>query len=211
MKYISIIALLLASTSAHKAKFFDIPAEENSSAVEEAKKLNKADIDILSQIDSKMEQAQRNAAQGELGRTLAMSKINEIKLAFAQVKDNFVKETQQAVSDGTSPQAAEEEDIFSVAQKPQYTLEKKQKNIRELEKKAKQFEKRMPVVHDIEIELGLPDNVEDSELTSIKTSMEKALSDANTKIRDQQIQEAKAAQAAKPKEEEEQPLVRPNE
>ena len=68
----------------------------------------------------------------------------------------------------------------------------------------------MPVVHDIEIELGLPDNVEDSELTSIKTSMEKALSDANTKIRDQQIQEAKAAQAAKPKEEE-QPLVRPNE
>ena len=94
MKYISVIALLLASTEAHKVKFFDIPAEENTKAIDQAKALNKADIEILSQIDSKLDQATRNAAQGELGRTLAMSKVNEIKLALGQVKDNFLKETE---------------------------------------------------------------------------------------------------------------------
>ena len=36
--------------------------------------------------------------QGEIGRTLAMTKINEIKLALSQVKENFEKESDNAVS-----------------------------------------------------------------------------------------------------------------
>ena len=47
-----------------------------------------------------------------------------------------------------------------------YDLKKKQDNLRELEKKKNQFEKRLPQLHEIEIMLGLPDNVEDSELNS---------------------------------------------
>ena len=93
MKYISVIALLLASTEAVKVGFFDMPPEENTKSVEQARSLNKADIDILAQIDFKLDQAQRNAVQGELGRTLAMSKVNEMKLSLAQVKENFIKET----------------------------------------------------------------------------------------------------------------------
>ena len=80
MKYISIIALLVASTEA--IKFFDIPQEENTTAINQARAMNKADIDILAKIDSKLDQAGRNAQQGELGRTLAMSKVNEIKLSL---------------------------------------------------------------------------------------------------------------------------------
>ena len=118
MKYISVIALLLASTSASKAKFFDIPSEESTSAVKVARDMNKADIEILGQIDGKLDQATRNAAQGELGRTLAMSKVNEIKLSLGQVRDNFVKETQQAVSDG-SMAPSEDDEMYNMAQKPQ--------------------------------------------------------------------------------------------
>ena len=180
MKYISVIALLFATTEAHKAKFFDIPAEENTHAIDQARAMNKADIDILAQIDSKLDQATRNAAQGELGRTLAMSKVNEIKLSLGQVKENFVKETEQAIADGNTAPIDEEAEAetFSVAQKPMYTLAKKQTNLKELEKKAHQFEARIPKIHDIEIELGLPDNVDDSELTAIKSTMEKAITSA---------------------------------
>ena len=196
MKYISVIAILLASTEAHKVGFFDLPAEDNTKQVAAANALNKADIDILAQIDFKLDQAGRNAVQGELGRTLAMSKVNEMKLSLSQIKENFLKETNQAVSDGNTEPLDEEAELFSVAQKPLYTLAKKQTNLKELEKKAHQFESRIPKIHDIEIELGLPDNVDDSELTAVKTTMEKAIVDAQSTLHTQQVAEAKVAQEA---------------
>ena len=215
MKYISVIAMLLASTEAVKVGFFDLPAEENTKSVDQARALNKADIDILAQIDFKLDQAGRNAVQGELGRTLAMSKVNEMKLSLSQVKENFVKETQQAVSDGSTAAPADDEtEIFSVAQKPMYTLAKKQTNLKELEKKAHQFESRIPKIHEIEIELGLPDNVDDSELTAVKSTMEKAINDAQSSLHSQQVTEAKAAAeaaaAAAPPKQDEVP-TKPNE
>ena len=95
-----------------------------------------------------------------------------------------------------------------------YTLAKKQTNLKELEKKAHQFESRIPKIHDIEIELGLPDNVEDSELTAVKNSMEKAINDAHANLHEQQVREAKAAAeaaaAAAPPKQEEAP-TKPNE
>ena len=60
--------------------------------------MNQADLDIMKTVDMKLDQAKRNAEQGELGRTLAMSKVSEIKMSFAQVKENFIKETQDAVA-----------------------------------------------------------------------------------------------------------------
>ena len=145
-----------------------------------------------------------------------MSKVNEMKLSLSQVKENFIKETQQAVSDGitASPQDSEESELFSVVQKPMYTLAKKQTNLKELEKKAHQFESRIPKIHEIEIELGLPDNVDDSELTAVKSTMEKAINDAQSTLHSQQVTEAKAAAeaaaAAAPPKQDEVP-TKPNE
>ena len=46
----------------------------------ETSKMEKETSDLMTEIDTKVAQAERNANQGELGRTLAMNKINEIKL-----------------------------------------------------------------------------------------------------------------------------------
>ena len=59
----------------------------------------------MTDIDKKIDQATRNVAQGELGRTLAMNKINDIKLSLSQFKENFIQEAEQAVND---PQTQEE-------------------------------------------------------------------------------------------------------
>ena len=87
---IGVIALLLVS-STQGIKFFDIPTEENQKSLAQAKQMNQADLDIMKTVDMKLDQAKRNAEQGELGRTLAMSKVSEIKMSFAQVKENFIK------------------------------------------------------------------------------------------------------------------------
>ena len=50
-------------------------------------------------MDTKIDQAKRNVAQGELGRTLAMNKINEIKLSLAQYKEHFQELAQHAITD----------------------------------------------------------------------------------------------------------------
>ena len=58
------------------------------------------DSELVKDINHKIEQAKRNIDQGEIGRTLAMNKINEIKLSLSQIKDNFQKEAELAVSNG---------------------------------------------------------------------------------------------------------------
>ena len=51
----------------------------------ETSKMEKETSDLMTEIDTKVAQAERNANQGELGRTLAMNKINEIKLYLGQL------------------------------------------------------------------------------------------------------------------------------
>ena len=80
-----------------------------------------------------------------------------------------------------------------------YTLEKKKANIRELEKKQKLVEQRIPKIQQIEVDLGLPDNVQDSELTEVTKAMQQSLASANAAIRAQAIKEAEAEEAKKPK------------
>ena len=107
------MALLMLSASAINIKFFDLPTEENAEIIADATKMNQDDDQILKVIDEKISQAQRNANQGEIGRTLAMNKVNEIKMGLAQVKSNFQKEAEHAVSNGLSEEM------------PMYNLDKK--------------------------------------------------------------------------------------
>ena len=99
-------------------------------------------------IDEKIGQAQRNAHQGELGRTLAMNKINEMKLALIQMKQNFKAEASDATSDKVS-----EEDI------PVFTLAQKKSNLAQLEQKLNEIKDRIPKVMDLEVELGLDESI----------------------------------------------------
>ena len=64
--------------------------------------LNKTDENLLGEIDHYLDQAKRNVAQGDIGRTLAMNKINEIKVNLLKFKQNFNKEAGYAVTDGKS-------------------------------------------------------------------------------------------------------------
>ena len=82
---IAAIALLMNSSSAIKIKFSDFPIEENAEMVSESAKMEKETVSLMTEIDTKVAQAERNSNQGELGRTLAMNKINEIKLNLGQL------------------------------------------------------------------------------------------------------------------------------
>ena len=82
MKLLSAAAILMMSVHETQAiRFFDLPAEENQSLAE-VKNMSKVDKELLDEIDTTLDQAQRNADQGELGRTLAMNKVNQIKMSL---------------------------------------------------------------------------------------------------------------------------------
>ena len=83
----------------------------------------------MSDIEHKLEQATRNVAQGELGRTLAMNKINDIKLSLGQFKDNFIQEAEQAVVDPTT------QDENNGTPAPTMTVAQKKSAINELDTK----------------------------------------------------------------------------
>ena len=156
---IAAIALLLSAQEAQAIKFFDIPIEENSESLVEVKNMNKVDAGVLETIDKTIDQATRNAAQGELGRTLAMNKVNEIKLELDDLKTNFISEAEKVVANGNDEEA------------PLFTLEKKRENVNELDHKAKVYGKRIPQIQNIEYSLGLAEDVKDSELTAFTTSL----------------------------------------
>ena len=51
--------------------------------------------------------------QGELGRTYALTHVNEIKLALTEVKSNFESQTKAAISDEKNGDAP----VFTLDQK----------------------------------------------------------------------------------------------
>ena len=55
-----------------------------------------------------------------------------------------------------------------------------------------QMEKRLPAIQQLEIDLGLPEDVKDSELTHIKSAMSTAVDSVKTVIRAQAISEQEA-------------------
>ena len=129
-------SFVLAAVAAHKLRFTDwFASEENTSVSEKLALMQKEDTQLFSDMDKKLEQADRNARQGELGRTLAMNKINEIKLQLGQFRKNFEQEADNAVTNKAS-----EEDV------PVFTLAQKKSNVQELEKKARDIKSRIPKV-----------------------------------------------------------------
>ena len=71
-----------------------------------------------------------------------------------------------------------------------------------MEAKAKNINKKLPIVHELEVQLGLPDDVQDPELTAVQTAMESEISKAKAAIREQAIAEQKEKDAKEPKKEE---------
>ena len=182
------VALLLLLAGAQAVRFFDIPSDENAQIVSEMESLNKADSEIISSIDHTLEQANRNVAQGEIGRTLAMNKINEIKVSLMQFKTNFKKEAASAVTNGLSEDG-----------EAMQTLAKKKTNVKNLESKQREIEKRLPQVQQLEIDLGLPSNVKDQDLVDVTKIMTAELDKDKAALRAQAVSEAEDEEAKKPK------------
>merc|ERR1711898_37642 len=105
--------------------------------------------------------------------------------------DNFVKETANYMS---MAQGEEHLPVVSLAQKKQKLATQQEKQM--------QMEKRLPAIQQLEIDLGLPEDVKDSELTTIKSTMSTTVDQAKSSIRTQAIAEQEAKDA---KEKEEHP------
>lgn len=191
MKYIAILALLGLIQDTSAIRFFDIPTEENQDVQKHFQSMAQADTQIISELDKKIDQAKRNVAQGELGRTLAMNKINEIKLSLAEFKSHFQELAEHAVADPSG------EDAQPVA------VEKKRKDIQALQQKSEKVLEYLPQVQALEVELGLPEETKDEELVTLEKQMNQSIAHAKKAIRDQQIREAQAEEDKKPKQKEE--------
>ena len=187
MKYFAVLALLGLVNQVEAIRFFDIPTEENQDDKKHFQSMVQQDTQIISEIGAKIDQAGRNVAQGELGRTLAMNKINEIKLSLSQYKENFVELSKHAIND---PKGDEDHEVQPIS------VEKKQKDIKELSQKSEKIISFLPQIQSLEVELGLPEDTKDEELISIEKLMTTNIKNAKQSIRDQQIREAKAEEAA---------------
>ena len=183
------VLFLLGAVSA--IRFFDLPSEENTQVFAEMKSLSKQDDEILATIDHTLDQAHRNIEQGEIGRTLAMNKINEIKVQLMQFKTNFGKEAVDAVTDGA---------VGDNDGEPIQKLADKKKNAKELERKQREMEKRLPRVHDLEVDLGLEKNIEDQDLLDVSKSMAQQMDKIKAALRSQSLAEAKAEEEKNPQE-----------
>ena len=143
---------------------------------------------ILAEIDQKISAASRNANQGELGRTLAMNKINEMKLALIQLKGNFLTEAKQAVTN----KAFVTDDITDTAEAPVFSLAQKKTNLSSLEHSLAEIKSRIPKVQQLEVDLGLDEDVKDSELIDTQNAIEEAYNKARSSVKNEAVDEAKA-------------------
>ena len=67
----------------------------------------------------------------------------------------------------------------------------------------------MPIVHQLEIDLGLPDDIKDQDLVEVEKKLSKSVEDAKKSVRSQAVNEAQEKEDEKPKEEPE--FIVPNE
>ena len=77
---------------------------------------------------------------------------------------------------------------------PFFTLAQKKSNLSMLEKRLAEIKQRIPKVQQLEIDLGLPEEVMDSELVDAQSDLEKAYQEARDTVRSQAIDEAKEQQ-----------------
>ena len=63
------------------------------------------------------------------------------------------------------------------------SLAQKKQKLAIQQEKQMQMEKRLPAIQQLEIDLGLPEDVKDSELTSLKSTMGTVIDSAKATIR----------------------------
>ena len=88
-----------------------------------------------------------------------MSKLSEAKQNLNQIKTNFGKEAISLVESGSKEASAEDDLGETETKEPVFSLAKKKENIHKLESKAAQIKKKLPLVHQLEVDLGLPNDV----------------------------------------------------
>ena len=105
MKYYVLAALLFASTSAIQLRDSEndqqLLAEENEvqtklkseKLAENQQKLQASDKELIAAYQGKLDQTKRNIEQGEMGRSLAMGKILDMKASFTVLAQNIENET----------------------------------------------------------------------------------------------------------------------
>ena len=116
-----------------------------------------------------------------------MNKINEMKLALIQLKGNFLTEAKQAVTN----KAFVTDDITDTAEAPVFSLAQKKTNLSSLEHSLAEIKSRIPKVQQLEVDLGLDEDVKDSELIDIQTSVEEAYNKARSSVKTEAVDEAK--------------------
>ena len=147
---------------------------EKQKALKEAAK---EDNQLISTFEKQLDQALRNAEQGEMGRALAVSKLQQIKLNIETLEKNLKTEGNILLEEANE------------------TLEKHQPqemattDLDELEKKTKAVLTQIPKINQLEHNLEIQDD--DVELAHTKNSLAKITSQTREKILtgNQQIRE----------------------
>ena len=116
-----------------------------------------------------------------------MNKINEMKLALIQLKGNFLAEAKQAVTN----KASVVDDITDANEVPVFSLAQKKSNLSSLEHSLAEIKSRIPKVQQLEVDLGLDEDVKDSELIDTQNAVEEAYNKARSSVRNEAVDEAK--------------------
>ena len=105
MKYSVLATLLFASTSAIQLRDSENDQQlmseevvvknklESEKLAENQQKLQASDKELIASYQGKLDQTKRNVEQGEMGRSLAMGKILDMKASFTVLAQNIDNET----------------------------------------------------------------------------------------------------------------------
>ena len=138
MKYSVLAALLFASTSAIQLRDSENDQQlmseevvvknklESEKLAESQQKLQASDKELIASYQGKLDQTKRNVEQGEMGRSLAMGKILDMKASFTVLAQNIDNET-KIIKD----------EIAQDQEKKKVNPEKQMSEIKNLEKISK--------------------------------------------------------------------------
>ena len=177
---ILLVALLVNDSSAIRIRDddLDLPVLQDQHDLAQDKKIlekqkdlknaAKEDNQLIETFEKQLDQALRNAEQGEMGRALAVSKLQQIKLNISTLEHNL---------------KTEGNDLISIANE---TLEKHQPQemstaeLDDLSRKTSAVLAQIPKINQLEHNLEIQD--EDAELAKTKNSLSKINAETRDKI-----------------------------
>ena len=157
MKYTSAIVLLLVNNiQAIKVRDIgdlelpelrddnDIKIEQDiSNMSKKVDTLNQQDAGIINEFEQQLSQGLRNAEQGEMGRALAVSKLQNIKLNIQTLESNFKTEAQTIQE--------QSKDMLMKHQPVELDLGE----VSKLEKQANEVQTKIPEINELEKNLEI--------------------------------------------------------